>query len=218
MILECCGQWMAPLWQLGRAGSLAWAADHLWCDTGLWLVEADHVTRLLASDWLTESDVGGPVVGPAWPLSSKVNDFNQFLITDHTPDQDQWDKLGHSGPQHLSPAFPPQLCVWMPFWRGSRKVGVRCVVLTWPGAVTTATLACGSDSGQIVSSHGHGAAYWNFLGLLCTTHDEMMRDPSGVTKFQEPERQSTDGGERGGKVFGLYWPWYWHNSSRLCRH
>ena len=61
-----------------------------------------------------------------------------------------------------------------------------------------------SDSGQIVSSHGHGGAYWNFLGLLCTTHDEMMRDPSGVTKFQEPERQSTDGGERGGKVFGLY--------------
>ena len=68
------------------------------------------MTRLLASDWLTESDVGGPVVGPAWPLSSKVNDFNQFLITDHTPDQDQWDKLGHSGPQHLSPAFPP-LCL-----------------------------------------------------------------------------------------------------------
>ena len=141
MILECCGQWMAPLWQLGRAGSLAWAADHLWCDTGLWLVEADHVTLILASDWLTESDVGGPVVGPAWPLSSKVNDFNQFLITDHTPAQDQWDKLGHSGPQHLSQAFPPLLCVWMPFWRGSRKVGVRCVVLTWPGAVTTATLA-----------------------------------------------------------------------------
>ena len=68
------------------------------------------MTRILASDWLTESDVGGPVVGPAWPLSSKVNDFNQFLITDHTPDQDQWDKLGHSGPQHLSPAFPP-LCL-----------------------------------------------------------------------------------------------------------
>ena len=25
-------------------------------------------------------------------------------------------------------------------------------------------------------------------------------------------------GERGSKVFGLYWPWYWHNSSRLCHH
>ena len=218
MILECCGQWMAPLWQLGRAGSLAWAADHLWCDTGLWLVEADHVTLILASDWLTESDVGGPVVGPAWPLSSKVNDFNQFLITDHTPAQDQWDKLGHSGPQHLSQAFPPLLWVSGCHFDVDQEKLVSDV-LCWPGRGRSPPQHWPAWSDCFITRP------WRVLLELlgaAALYNTWRNDARPKPRHQIPRTWKAEygcRGERGGsKVFGLYWPWYWHNSSRLCRH
>ena len=128
------------------------------------LAWADHV-RCVASP---SSRLG--------PLSSKVTDFNQFLITDHTHRHWPMGLRGHA--KHFNSVrwchFDSQL--------GSRKVGVgpgccSCVVVVvvdWSVQTTRADLARGiattqAGSGQIVSSRG---SYWN--SELCTTHDEMM--------------------------------------------
>ena len=136
-----------------------------------------------------QSPMSGASLGPAWPLSSKVNDFNQFLITDHTLAQPP---MGHwaAGTKSPGPLATPGLSIsvsgyWMrmPFWRGDQEKLVWPPMCCWlTGARAEGDLAGGtgrdraSNTGQIVSSHGAGS-YWN--SRLCTTHDEMMRDPSG---------------------------------------
>ena len=152
----------------------------------------------LASDWTSlitwpeywpvigwPSLMSGASLGPAWPLSSKVNDFNQFQITDHTLAQPP---MGQShGATHNTRA--QHFCVWIldgcHFDRGGDQEK-----LVWPpmccwltGARADGDLAGGTGRDRASNTHWSDCfitwrgSYWN--SGLCTTHDEMMRDPSG---------------------------------------
>ena len=134
---------MAPLWHWGRAG-----ADHcVRCDSGLWLDEADHVTWILPCDWLTESDVGGPVLAQPGHCHPRSTILISFWLQITLWPSHQWD-TGLLGQSHGATrnTRAQHFCVWILdadailTW-GSRKVSLAPDVLLtdsgpggwWPG-------------------------------------------------------------------------------------
>lgn len=159
------------------------------------------------------------------PLSSKVNDFNQFLITDHTRHWPMGDT--HCRVRDHAKHFHPLGWVWWGHFdstwiKKSRQCWPRLphvllltgpsvcwpLVLTWPGASP---------------QHRPGlGGLFHHVGLIGTRsfvqHDEMMllRCRTKQWPASPNSRNLKEGRVR--SFWITYWPWYWHNSSGLCCH